>query len=106
MGDLDNQLDRLLRAARAGDDAGVPSDVPFGFETRVLALWKSQRAVQDGDVGEFLRWLRGIGAGALAVIALAGAGAWWQFQQNNELAQPMTNAYAIADTAIERIALR
>ncbi len=106
MGELDDQLDRLLRGARGGDGAGVPSDVPFGFETRVVALWKSQRAVPDRDAGEFLRWWRGIGVGALAVIAFSGAGAWWQFQQDNELAQPMTNAYAIADTAVERMALR
>jgi hypothetical protein len=39
MSDIDNQLDRLFRAAanQAQPDAAIP---PFGLETRVLAAWR------------------------------------------------------------------
>lgn len=106
MGDLDSDLDRLLRAARVEGEDRSSTEPPFGFATRVVALWKSQRLDGSNDSREFARWLRTIGFAALAVTVFSGAGAWWQINQNNEFAQPMANAYAIADAAIEQGALR
>lgn len=106
MGELDFDLDRLLRAARAGGEERSSIEPPFGFATRVVALWKSQSLDGSNDSLEFARWLRTIGFAALAVTVFSGAGAWWQIDQNNEFAQPVTSAYAIADSAIERGALR
>ena len=93
----DDNLDRLLRAAGKGEAA--PAEMPFGFDTRVVALWRSQRT--KGDSGDVARWFRRIGAMAVVVTAFAAAGAYSQLDDDNDLGSPLTNAYAIADNAIE-----
>lgn len=92
-------LDRLFRSA-----ASVPNELsdemPFGFDTRVLANWRAVRS-NGGDVWRFARVLRRLAMSAVVVAICAGSGAWWQFRQNDELDSPTTNAYAIADSVIE-----
>ena len=39
-------LDRLLKGA-AQQSGSVPTQPPFGFETRVLAHWKSHRQTEE-----------------------------------------------------------
>ncbi|CAN5539157.1 hypothetical protein BH20VER3_BH20VER3_12590 [soil metagenome] len=88
------QLDRLLRAAVAPDDA--PVDMPFGFDSRVVAYW------QAGGVSDFVdvrRLLRRVVFLSLAVIALALAGAYQEFGPGGET-EPLLDQYAIADSAI------
>lgn len=91
-------LDRLFRSAAAADSP-VP-EAPYGFETRVVALWRAGNG-RPSDTAELTRFLRGIGAVALAVLTLASAGAYQQFNENEARTAPQTNEYAIADSAIQ-----
>lgn len=92
-------LDRLLRsAAKAGETSA--REAPFGFETRVISLWRDGQAPPD-DVADLTRFLRRTGVIALAVLALAGAAAYQQFSDNAERAFPQNNEYAIADAEIQ-----
>ena len=94
-----DDMDRLLRSA-----AGAPGDptpeLPFGFETRVVALWQSGRASAN-DLAELTRFVRRAGVIAGAVLILAGAGAYRQLRENAALSMPQANEYAFADSAIQ-----
>ena len=94
----DAELDRLLRSAAAA--AEPAPEAPYGFETRIVALWRAGNG-RVNDAAELTRFLRGIGAVALAVLALASAGAYQQFNENEARTAPQTNEYAIADSAIQ-----
>jgi hypothetical protein len=91
-------LDRLFRSAGAVDSPAP--EAPYGFETRIVALWRAGKG-QANDTAELTRFLRGIGAVALAVVTLASAGAYQQFSENEARTAPQTNEYAIADSAIQ-----
>src|SRR5664279_6263808 len=91
-------LDRLFRSAAAVEPP-VP-EAPYGFETRVVALWRAGNG-RANDTADLTRFLRGIGAVALAVLTLASAGAYQQFNENEARTAPQTNEYAIADSAIQ-----
>ena len=97
---VDTELDRLLRAACAAPET-EPTEAPFGFDTRVVAHWRAQRSPNGNGMRAVTRMLRRVVAGALLVTICASAGAYWQFSENSELAEPTANAYAIADTVIE-----
>ena len=90
-------LDRLLRAARGEDPA---AEMPFGFDTRVVALARATQPNRSSDVRFVARMFRRIAVGAVIVAAFASAATYWQMQENDELAEPSWNAYAIVDTAI------
>jgi hypothetical protein len=88
-------LDRLLRsAARVKDDA--PAEMPFGFDTRVVALSR-----RNGNGAAFAMFVRRIAVLAAAVIVLATAGAWFEFNQNGDGVEGIGNEFAIADSAIQ-----
>ena len=91
-------LDRLLRSAATAGEPPAP-EAPYGFETRIVALWRAGNGRTDAV--ELTRFLRGIGAVALAVLALASVGAYQQFSENEARTAPQTNEYAIADSAIQ-----
>ena len=93
----DADLDRLLRSAAKVKEPSTP-EAPYGFETRVIALWRAGRV---DDVAEVARFLRTIGAVALAVLALASVGAYRQFNENEARTTPHANEYAIADSVIQ-----
>ncbi|PYJ09674.1 MAG: hypothetical protein DMF06_09240 [Verrucomicrobia bacterium] len=95
----DSNLDRLLRSAAKAEEPAAP-EAPYGFATRVVAMWRAG-AGQTSDVAELTRFVRRIGAVALAVVALASAGAYSQFSENEQRSAPQTNEYAIADSAIQ-----
>ena len=97
MNDRDSQLERLLRAARGEADA---PGMPYGFDTRVVALARATRRDRGSDARVFARVFRRIATGAIIVAACASAAAYWQMQENEELAEPSSNAYALVDTAI------
>jgi hypothetical protein len=42
-------IDRLLRSAAQADEE-VPAAMPFGFDTRVVALWRSGSPKTNGVV--------------------------------------------------------
>jgi hypothetical protein len=95
----DADLDRLLRSAVSAAEPSTP-EAPYGFETRVMALWRAGDG-RVNDTAELTRFLRRIGAVALVVLALASAGAYQQFAENEARATPQANEYAIADSAIQ-----
>jgi len=89
----DFDLQRLLRAA-AETVSDQADEMPFGFETRVLADWRAGLASDFVDVG---RLLRRVVLLSLAVIALAGAGIYHELRQSDE---PNEDEYTIVDSAI------
>ena len=87
-------LDRLLRsAAQVKEDA--PAEMPFGFDTRVVAFSR-----KNGTGPALAGLLRRVAFAAAAVILFASAGAYLEFNRN---ADPITsgNEYAIADSVIQ-----
>lgn len=90
-----SSLDRLLRAAAAASPNEPAAELPFGFESRVLAHW---RETWPGDPAGIARLLRRVVYIALALLLLAGAGAYREW--NEEAADSLGNEYAIADSAI------
>jgi hypothetical protein len=99
MKERDADLDRLLRSAATASGALMP-EAPYGFETRVLASWRAGLG-RATEAAELTNFLRRIGVVAMAVLALASAGAYLQFNENEARTIPQTNEYAIADTAIQ-----
>lgn len=95
----DADLDRLLRSAVKAEEAPA-EEAPFGFETRVISLWRAGQAPRD-EVADLTRFLRQTGVIAFAVLALASAAAYQQFCDNAERAIPQNNEYAIADAEIQ-----
>lgn len=95
MREADDKLERLLRAARGGEEPR--SNAPFGFDTRVVARWRERR----NSAPELLRLVRRVALVAAIVTALASSAAYWELARDEEAAEPDGNVYAIADTAIE-----
>ena len=94
----DADLDKLLRAAAAAPAEPV-DEMPFGFDTRVVAQWRANRG-GGADWRSFAPMLRWIALGATAIVLSAGS-AWWQVEREDEFEYPAANTYAIADTVIE-----
>ena len=92
------EIDRLLRSA--GNAEQPDAEIPFGFETRVVAGWRSGHGAGT-DLADLSRFLRGAGALACAVVVIAGAAAWRQYREETRFASLATNEYAIADSAIQ-----
>jgi hypothetical protein len=92
-------LDRLLRSAAKADEA-VTEGPPYGFETRLISLWRAGQAPRD-EVADLTRFLRRTGLIAFAVVTLASTAAYQQFSDNAERAIPQNNEYAIADAEIQ-----
>jgi len=91
-------VDRLLRSAARAPEP-LPAEAPFGFETRVVASWRSGNGSAN-DFADLSRFLRRAGVIAGAVLVLAGAAAYQQYRDEVKFATP-TNEYAIADSAIQ-----
>ena len=92
----DHEIDRLLRsAAKTGDEA--PAEMPFGFDTRVVALWRAL-GVKPNGIASLLRRVALLSA---AVIAISTLVAVRELQQSREQSKDFTNEFAIADTAIQ-----
>src|SRR5438552_2306390 len=91
---LRTSLDRLLRAAAKEKDE-TPVEMPFGFDTRVVALSR-----RNGNGALFGALLRRVAFVATAVIVLASAGAYFEFNRNGDVITA-GNEFAIADSAIQ-----
>jgi hypothetical protein len=93
----DHKIDRLLRsAAQAGEEA--PAVMPFGFDTRVIALSHSAVPKPNG----LTRLIRGVELLSAVVIVISTLAAVREVRQNRErLGDSLTNEYAIADSAIQ-----
>lgn len=99
MKNSDTDLARLFRSAAKAEDPAVP-DAPYGFETRVIASWHAGDG-RANDAVELTRFLRRIGTVAFAVLLVASAGAYRQFNENETRTTAQANEYAIADSAIQ-----
>jgi len=84
-------LDRLFRAAIA---PVPPKEMPFGFDTRVLALVRASSPNASAIIALFAQRAALI---ALAVIALASVGVYRASTSNDDLPAE----YAMTDNAIQ-----
>ena len=92
----DYEIDRLLRsAAKTGDE--TPAEMPFGFDTRVVALWRAL-GVKPNGIASLLRRVALLSA---AVIAISTLAAVRELKQSRDQSNDFTNEFAIADTAIQ-----
>ena len=94
----DEKLNRLLRsAAQAPED--VPTSAPFGFDTRVVTLWRAGGKSSNGNGLSHL--LQRVAILASAVIVIATAAAFREFKKQDNLNEPSANEFAIADSVIQ-----
>lgn len=90
------QIDRLLRsAAQADEDA--PAEMPFGFDTRVVAQWRAGAPTSNG----VMQLLRRVAVLSLAVIIVSTIATVREANQSREIRESLTNEFAIADSAIQ-----
>lgn len=89
-------IDRLLRSA-AQTDEKVPVEMPFGFDTRVVALWRAGAPMTNG----VMQLLRRVAVLSMAVIVISTVAAVREANQNREIRESLTNEFAIADSAIQ-----
>jgi hypothetical protein len=92
-------IDRLLRSA-ANASSPEATQAPFGFDTRVVASWRSGNSGAN-DLVDLSRFLRRAGVIAGTVLVLAGAATYRQYRDDATFAVAPTNEYAIADSAIQ-----
>ena len=98
MNDANSRLQRLLRTA-AQAPGEEPASVPFGFDTRVVALWRA--GAGNGAASGVLRLVRGVAALAAVVILLSGAASFHEYQASRDIIDSGDNEFAIADSAIQ-----
>lgn len=84
-------IDRLLRSA-ASVTAAPGAEMPFGFDTRVLAQWRAGLAA---DPAAIVQLLRRVVLMSLALIVLASAGAYREWRSDDP-----SDDYALTDAAI------
>jgi hypothetical protein len=90
------KIDRLLRsAAEAGDQ--TEATMPFGFDTRVIALWRAALPTPNG----VMSLVRRVAVLSLAVIVISTIAAVREANQSREIGESFANEFAIADTAIQ-----
>ena len=90
------KIDRLLRSAEQGDEQ-TEAAMPFGFDTRVIALWRAALPTANG-VASLVRRVAVLSA---AVIVISTIAALREANQNREIGESFTNEFAIADSAIQ-----
>jgi hypothetical protein len=90
-----HEIDRLLRSAGQAAPDNVQAEMPFGFDTRVIALWRA--AKKPNGVTSLLRRVALVSAGVIVISTLA---ALREARQNREQFHDLTNGFAIADTVI------
>ena|SRR5437764_7974706 len=92
----DEKIDRLLRAAaNAGDED--PAEMPFGFDTRLIALWRASRPKPNGVTS----LVRRVALASAVVIVISTIAALYEARENREVGESFINDYAIADSAIQ-----
>ena len=91
-----NKIDRLLRSAAQVSEQG-PAAMPFGFDTRVVALWRATLPMGDG----VMQLLRRVAVLSAAVIVVSTIAVVREANQRREIRESLTNEFAIADSAIQ-----
>ena len=92
----DEKIDRLLRSAAQTDDQ-TEAAMPFGFDTRVIALWRAARPTANGVV----LLVRRVALISAAVIVISTMAVVREASQSREIGESFANEFAIADTAIQ-----
>jgi hypothetical protein len=92
------RLTQLLRLAAAAKDQ-TAIEAPFGFDTRIVARWREMKQNNNGDLARFLRR---IAVAAIAITILGGVATYRQISEDDEFGEPLTNDYALVDSAIQR----
>ena len=93
----DQKIDRLLRSA-AETPEDLPTAMPFGFDTRVVALWRAISIKANG----LTPLLRRVALLSAAVIVISTLAAVREARQSREqFGDSFTNEFAIADSAIQ-----
>jgi hypothetical protein len=90
------QINRLLRSAAQGDEE-VPAEMPFRFDTRVVALWRAGTPKANG----VMQLLRRVAVLSIAVIVISTIAAIREANQSREIRESFANEFAIADSAIQ-----
>ncbi len=90
------QIDRLLRSAVQANEE-VPASMPFGFDTRVVALWRAGAPMTNG----VMQLLRRVAVLSIAVIVISTIAAVREANQSREIRESLANEFAIADSAIQ-----
>ena len=91
-----DDIDRLLQsAAQAGEEAAA--EMPFGFDTRVVALWRAATPNGNG----VMRLLRRVAVLSAAVIVVSTIAAVREANRSSEIRDSLTNEFAIVDSAIQ-----
>jgi hypothetical protein len=88
-------LDQAFALARRARDP-VPSELPFGMETAVLAHWRSLLASSKIDAGilRVFRW------GALLSCVVAVAGGAWKSEDIAQISQRLDPESRIVNSAL------
>jgi len=92
----DHEIDRLLRSVAQAPEE-VPIAMPFGFDTRVVALWRASAQRPNGLTPLLSR----IALLSAAVIVVSTIAAVREASQSREIGESLTNEFAIADSAIQ-----
>ena len=91
-----DEIDRLLRsAAKMGEEHSAA--MPFGFDTRVVALWRAALPTSNG----LMQLLRRVAVLSAAVIIISTLAAVREARQSRQQYSELTNEFAIADRAIQ-----
>ena len=91
-----DNIDRLLRsAAQRGEEHSAA--MPFGFDTRVVALWRAALPTSNG----LMQLLRRVAVLSAAVIVVSTVAAIREASQSREIRESLANEFAIADSAIQ-----
>jgi hypothetical protein len=94
----DERIDRLLRSAAQAREEVVTA-MPFGFDTRVVALWsRSRGTLRPNGVTSLVRRVALLSA---AVIVISTIAVVREASQSREIGESFTNEFAIADSAIQ-----
>jgi hypothetical protein len=92
----DEKIDRLLRSAAQVREQQQAA-MPFGFDTRLVALWRAA-ALQANGVTSLIRRVALL---SVAVIVISTIAAVREASQSREIGESLTNEFAIADSAIQ-----
>lgn len=90
------QIDRLLQSAAQANEE-IPASMPFGFDTRVVALWRAGIPKANG----VMQLLRRVAVLSMAVIVISTVAAIREANQSREIRESFANEFAIADSAIQ-----
>jgi len=92
---IEQLLDHAFALARRAGDP-VPSELPFGMETAVLAQWRSSRESSKVDIGMLavFRWA------AILACVVAVAGAAWKCEEIAQISQRLDPETRIVDSAL------